>query len=230
MEEQQASPGKLQVRLPLLFAITLAIGMFLGQKLPHYDQHVALSLGAGGQGTIDEILRYVDAKYVDTANLEQLSTAAINQMLAQLDPHSVYISPDEAQAVEDDMNGGFEGIGVEFIMIEDTINVVTPLSGGPSEAAGILAGDKIVSISDTIVAGVKIDNGKIYKHLRGQKGSVVKIGILRNKETALRYFNVTRDIIPVKSLDVAYMTDDKTGYFKLNRFTSRTYQEFMEAL
>jgi carboxyl-terminal processing protease len=227
--EQQA--GKFQIRLPLILAATLAAGMFIGQQLPHYDQNIRLSGGSKrGSGTLDEILRYVSSKYVDTVNTASLRDEAIEHLLSKLDPHSVYISPDELKAVEDDMSGGFEGVGIEFIMIDDTMQVVTPLAGGPSEAAGILAGDKIVSINDTAIAGVKIDNGMIYKKLRGNKGSTVKLGILRGAETTQRFFNIVRAVIPVNSVDIAYMLDEHTGYLKINRFTDNTRQEFMEGL
>lgn len=231
---EQPSSSKFQVRLPLILAVTLAAGMFIGQQLPRYDQNLRFLPSAAqsgkGAGTLDEILRYVEAKYVDTVNTGALKNGAIEHLLEQLDPHSVYITPDELKAVEDDMSGGFEGIGIEFLVVDDTIQVVTPLSGGPSEAAGILAGDKIVTINDTAVAGVKIDNGRIFKKLRGQKGSLVRLGVLRGKERSLRSFTIARDVIPVKSVDIAYMLDDNTGYVKVNRFSARTYQEFMEAL
>lgn len=230
MTNNEQSP-KLQTRLPLLLAAALAVGMFIGQQLPHYDRNFRLeSKRAFNSGTLEEILRYVEAKYVDTVDVESLRTRAIEQLLDELDPHSVYISPDELKAVEDDMNGEFEGVGIEFIVLDDTIQVVAPLSGGPSEVAGILAGDKIVRINDSIIAGIKIETGKIYNKLRGPKGSKVKIGILRGKETTLRNFDVERDVIPVKSLEVAYMLDENTGYFKISRFNSNTYQEFMQSL
>ncbi len=230
MTNNEQSP-KLQTRLPLLLAAALAVGMFIGQQLPHYDRNFRLeSKRAFNSGTLEEILRYVEAKYVDTVDVESLRTRAIEQLLDELDPHSVYISPDELKAVEDDMNGEFEGVGIEFIVLDDTIQVVAPLSGGPSEVAGILAGDKIVRINDSIIAGIKIETGKIYNKLRGPKGSKVKIGILRGKETTLRNFDVERDVIPVKSLEVAYMLDEHTGYFKISRFNSNTYQEFMQSL
>lgn len=230
MTEIEQRP-KLQTRLPLLLAAALAVGMFIGQQLPHYDRNISLHpRNAAGSGTLDEILRYVEAKYVDTVDIEHLRATAIEHLLEGLDPHSVYISPDELQAVEDDMNGEFEGVGIEFIILDDTIQVVTPLSGGPSEAAGILAGDKIVSINDTIIAGIKIETGKIYNRLRGHKGSKVKIGVLRGRETALRYFEVARDVIPVKSVETAYMLDERTGYMKVAHFNENTYEEFMQAL
>lgn len=231
MSEQSNNPG-LQTRLPLLFAITLAAGMFIGQQLPrsgsHFSRKSEISVGNGS--VLDEIMQYVDARYVDTVNMETIKNTAIQQVLDQLDPHSVYISPEEAQSVEDDMNGSFEGVGIEYIMLDDTIQVITPMSGGPSETAGILAGDKLVTINDTIIAGKKIDNGTIYKKLRGAKGSPVKLGILRGKETTLRQITVIRDKIAVHSIETAYMIDDKTGYVKVNQFTSKTYNEFMEAI
>jgi len=206
------------------------IRMFLGQKLPHYNQHFSLSGAHGSGNPLDEILKYVDAKYVDSVNTELLRREAIEHLLSKLDPHSVYISPDELKAVEEDMSGGFEGIGIEFLMVDDTMHVITPISGGPAESAGILAGDKVVSINDTAIAGVKIDNGTIFRKLRGKKGTSVKVGILRGKEKLPQYFNLTRAVIPVQSVDVAYMLDDKTGYIRVNRFTERTNQEFMEGL
>lgn len=220
---------KYETRLPLILAVTLAVGMFIGQQLPHYDENVRMMGGvAKGGGALDEILRYVQSKYVDTVNIDDLRHETLDYLLAKLDPHSVYISPDELKAVEDDMSGDFEGVGIEFLMVDDTMQVVAPLSGGPSEAAGIQAGDKIVSINDTVIAGIKIDNALIYKKLRGEKGSSVKLGILRGSN--LRYFNVVRALIPVHSVDVAYMLDEQTGYLKINKFTDKTYQEFMEGL
>jgi carboxyl-terminal processing protease len=224
---------KLQIRLPLLFAVTLAVGMFIGQKLPHSDHYWRFLPGNSASesaGAIDEVMRYIEARYVDSVQLDEIKTSAIDEMLKHLDPHSVYISPDELQAVEDDMSGGFEGIGIEFIMVHDTMQVVTPLTGGPSEAAGIMAGDRIISINDTTIAGTGIDNGKIYKKLRGKKGSTVKVGIQRGNEPTMRFFNITRDVIPVKSVEVAYMLDAHNGYVKINRFSAKTYTEFMEAI
>jgi carboxyl-terminal processing protease len=230
MTDNEKRP-KLQTRLPLLLAITLAIGMLIGQKLPHYDRNFSLELGTSAKsGTLDEILRYVEAKYVDTIDTEELRAKAIEHLLDGLDPHSVYISPDELKAVEDDMSGAFEGVGIEFILVDDTIQVVAPLSGGPSEMAGILAGDKIVSINDTLIAGLKIETGKIYNKLRGPKGSKVKIGILRGHETAQQYFEILRDVIPVKSIEAAYMLDEKTGYIRIAQFNGNTYREFMQNL
>jgi len=236
MENEQVTSGdnikqpKYNIRLPLILAFTLALGMFIGQKLPHYDRNFSLSGASGSGNPLDEILKYVDAKYVDSVDTESLRREAIEHLLSKLDPHSVYISPDELKAVQEDMSGGFEGIGIEFLMVDDTMHVITPISGGPAEAAGIMAGDKIVSINDTVIAGVKIDNGTIFRKLRGKKGTGVKVGVLRGLEKSQRYFNLVRAVIPVQSVDVACMLDEKTGYIRVNRFTERTNQEFMEGL
>lgn len=233
MENNSTPPKKLQIRLPLLLALALAVGMFIGQKLPRQEANVRFMPGgqvAGNGGVFDEILRYVEARYVDTIDVERLKQDAVEHLLNQLDPHSVYISPEELQAVNEDMSGGFEGVGIEFLVVDDTIQVVTAMSGGPSEAAGLMAGDKIISINDTTVAGVKIDNAGIFKRLRGPKGSEVKLGILRGKDKSPRFFNIIRDVIPMKSVDVAAMLDDKTGYLKINRFSENTYEEFMQGL
>ncbi|MCB0545035.1 MAG: PDZ domain-containing protein, partial [Saprospiraceae bacterium] len=224
---------RFQIRLPIILAVTLAVGMFIGQQLPHFDKQIRLAPAyqpGGIASSIDEILRYIESRYVDTIKVNDLKTGAIDHLLEQLDPHSVYISPDELAAIEDEMSGDFEGIGIEFMMLDDTIQVVTPLSGGPSEAAGVLAGDRIVTINDSVVAGVKIDNGSIFKKLRGEKGSKVNLGIMRGREKKLRKYTITRDVIPVKSVDVAYMLDDRTAYVRITRFSARTYQEFMEAV
>lgn len=232
MTEQPAP--KAQVRLPLLLAAVLAVGMFVGQQLPRYENHLwftpAAYRHAHGNGPLDEILNYVTAKYVDSVDVESLREGAIAHLLEQLDPHSIYITPEELRHEDEVMNGNFEGIGIEFLIVDDTIQVVTPLAGGPSEAAGILPGDKIVTIEDSLVAGVKITNAEIFGKLRGPQGSTVRIGIRRGQERKLRQFTITRDVIPVHSVDVAYLLDAQTGYIKINRFSAPTYQEFMEAL
>ncbi|MCA0236955.1 MAG: PDZ domain-containing protein [Bacteroidetes bacterium] len=232
MMQDENSP-KWQIRLPLMLAAALTIGMFIGQQLPRYDSDVLFQMGNPGSvsgGTLDEILRYVQSKYVDSVDIDDVKTGAIDHLLEQLDPHSVYISPEELQAVEDDMSGEFEGVGIEYVFVDDTMQVVSVFPGGPSEMAGMLPGDKIVSIGDTVVAGVKIENKEIFRYLRGKKGTQVALGVKRGREKGLRSFTITRDIIPVHSVDVAYMLDEHTGYIKVNRFSATTYREFMEAL
>ncbi len=228
----QPENSQFQTRLPFYFALTLIVGLFLGQQLPRTAAHLreAQQSTASSQSVLDEMLRYIQARYVDTVNIEQLQSQAIQQLLHQLDPHTVYISPEEAKLAEEDMSGGFEGIGVEFIMLDDTIQIVTPIKGGPSEQAGIQAGDKIVTIDGANVAGVKIEQGTIFKKLRGPKGSQVVLGIQRGRAAGLQEFSISRDRIPLNSVETAYVLSEKVGYIKINRFTANTHAEFMEAL
>jgi len=230
MSDTNPTP-KFQVRLPLILAATLAIGMFIGQKLPRYDHQVRLLSGSvGTNGTLDEILRYVEAKYVDSVNVAELKDEAIAAVLDHLDPHSNYISPEERKALDDEMQGEFEGVGIEYLMVADTMQVIAPLSDGPAEKAGVVAGDRIIQIDDTPMAGVKVNTELIYKKLRGSKGSPVKLGIRRNAEAMLREITVIRDVIPVHSVLAAYMLDSLTGYVKVSRFNANTHKEFMSGI
>lgn len=234
-QDRPSAPNKLSIWLPLLFAIVLVTGMLLGMRMQSNMPKLVVEQEAPGpegigQGKIEEILRYVEAKYVDAVDKEALTQEVIDDLLSRLDPHSNYISAEELQAVNEQLKGNFDGIGVEFMVLDDTIVVVTPLAGGPSETAGILSGDRIVQIADSTIAGVGMDSDDIIKMLRGEKGTDVKIGILRGRENKLRQFTVTRDEIPMNSVDVAYMLDANTGYIKVNRFSATTYEEFMKAL
>ncbi len=229
-----SAPTTLQSRLPIILAAVLALGMFIGQQLPRYSGHLWIAPAAyrlsAARGPLEEILRYIEARYVDSVDVAQLQEEAIHHLLAQLDPHSAYLSPEEVSLEEEMMTGSFEGIGVEFLIIKDTIQVVSVISGGPSERAGLLAGDKIMSVGDSLLSGRGITNAEVIRRLRGPKGSAVRIGVLRGREEKLRYFTVERDVIPVHSVDAAYMLDEQTGYIKINRFSATTQQEFMEAL
>lgn len=234
-QDQKNTPGKLALWLPFLFAVVLVVGMLIGMRLEADGPSAALELGEtsfnnSGQGKIEEILRYIEAKYVDEVDRERLVQEMINQMLAKLDPHSNYITVDQLQEISEQLDGNFDGIGVEFMMLDDTIVVVAPLAGGPSEAVGIQAGDKIIQIGDSTIAGVSMDTRGVINLLRGDKGTVVSIGVLRGKEQKLRRFNITRDEIPMHSVDVAYMLDGKTGYVKINRFSATTHEEFMRGV
>jgi carboxyl-terminal processing protease len=168
--------------------------------------------------------------YVDTVNEDQLVEHAIVEMLKKLDPHSVYINKDEVKAMNEPLQGNFEGIGVQFNLLDDTIFIISPISGGPSEKVGILAGDRIVKIDSEDVAGVGITNNQVREKLMGEKGTRVTVTIKRRKELSLIDFTITRDKIPIFSLDAAYMVDDETGYIRLNRFSFTTVREFEEAL
>jgi carboxyl-terminal processing protease len=222
--------------LPLLLAIVLVGGMLIGMRLQPAtptivasDVHEIRSM-IGGQGRVEELIRYIEAKYVDDVDREELIRQAITEVLGELDPHSNYIPAEDLAAINEQLEGNFDGIGVEFMFLDDTIVIVAPLAGGPSEAVGIQAGDKIVMIEDSLVAGQGLSSDDIVGMLRGEKGSQVKVGIHRNQTDELLQFTITRDEIPMHSIDVATMLDEKTGYIKINRFSASTYEEFVQAL
>lgn len=234
-DNNQSTTKKLSIWLPLLFAIVLVAGMMIGMRMQANAPSLVTSpeeLNAmpAGQGKVEELLRYVEAKYVDDIDREVLLQEVIDELLARLDPHSSYISAESLREVNEQLEGNFDGIGVEFMVLDDTVVVIAPLVGGPSEEAGIMAGDKIVEIADSVIAGVKLAASDVIKLMRGEKGSVVKIGVLRDGESKTRHFSITRDEIPMNSVDVAYMLNDKVGYIKVNRFSATTYEEFMRAL
>lgn len=227
---------KFQIWMPLLLAMAVVGGMMIGLKLQTNTPSIVLKPkeeGTGNllaQGKIEELIRYIEAKYVDEVDRDKLIEKAINSIIKELDPHSNYISAEQLQNVNEQLEGNFDGIGIEFLTLEDTVVVVTPLVGGPSELVGIMSGDKIIKIEDTLVAGTELETQRIMDKLRGEKGTKVNISILRGKEDQLRTFTITRDKIPVHSVDVAYMIDPTTGYIKINRFSATTYEEFMKEL
>ena len=168
--------------------------------------------------------------YVDEVNEEELVEKAITSMLEELDPHSTYTNAEEARKMNEPLEGEFEGIGIQFQMMEDTLLVVQPVSGGPSEKVGILAGDRITAVEDTLIAGVKMSTEEIMSRLRGPKGSVVKLTIIRRDIDEPLTFDVKRDKIPLYSLDASYMITATTGYIRLNKFGANTIEEFQAAL
>lgn len=190
-----------------------------------------------------EILTYIDRDYVDTVDTDKLVENALGEMLSELDPHSSYIPPKDLTLVQSQLEGNFEGIGIEFNIVKDTIYVVTPISGGPSEAVGLQAGDKIVTVDGKNVAGIyqrknedgtvsegKVQNRDVFDLLRGPKGTHVTVGILRGQSSNPMDYTITRDKIPNYSVDVSYMLDNQTGYIKISRFAATTYEEFLTAL
>lgn len=237
MYQENKNPAKkIQVWTPLLLAMALVIGMLVGTRLQPTTSTIILenpkeSASNGiGQGRIEELIRYIEAKYVDDVNRETLIEEAIDNILKNLDPHSNYIPAEQLKEVNEQLEGNFDGIGIEFMIMEDTIVVVSPLVGGPSEAVGVLAGDKIVAIEDSIIAGVNITSKGVMNLLRGEKGSEVEISILRDRKSEPMKFTIKRDRIPMNSVEVAYMIDEVTGYIKISRFSATTYDEFMRGL
>lgn len=234
VNQSERAPSKINIFLPLLLSVFLVGGMLIGFKLksnviaPNGESISILAPSEAGR--LEELIRYIDARYVDEVDRNEMTESAINELLKQLDPHSSYISSKDLQEVNEQLDGNFEGIGIEFMILEDTILVVSPIAGGPSEKKGILAGDKIVEIEDSIIAGKNINTRDVVNMLKGERGSDVLIGIKRGEEAELKKFVITRDKIPLHSVEVGYMLDDRTGYIKVNRFSATTYKEFMEKL
>ena len=176
------------------------------------------------------LMRYINQLYVDSVGVEDLTERAIVNMLEDLDPHSVYFSADELKEADEPLNGNFEGIGVQFNIFRDTIMVVSPISGGPSERLGIRSSDRIVEVDGENVAGIGITNRDVMKLLKGPKGSIVQVGIQRDGVDELLVFDIVRDKIPIYSLDAAHMVDKNIGYIKVSRFAKTTMDEFRQAL
>jgi len=176
------------------------------------------------------LLRLIDSYYVDTTNVDKLTDEAIVDLLGKLDPHSVYISKEEVEKMNEPLVGSFEGIGISFNILRDTLMVVTTIPGGPSEKVGLMPGDRIMVVDGKPIAGVGLQNSDVMNMLRGDKGTRVDLQVLRNREKDLLDFTIIRDKIPLYSLDASYMLDDNTGYIKINRFAATTTEEFDEAI
>jgi carboxyl-terminal processing protease len=217
--------SRYQISLPIVLCLGLAAGVFVGSSFS--SRKSTAEVGSDVQ-KLREVLTKVHDEYVDTVNTSNLVDEAIQEMLHKLDPHSSYISAQDRIAANEDLRGNFDGIGVEFNIFQDTIVVVTPLSGGPSEALGVQSGDKIIRVDDKNLAGMGVTSADVMKALKGPKGTEVKVTILRRgKEID---YKIVRDKIPQYSVDVSYMVDNEIGYIKVNRFAATTYDEFHQAL
>lgn len=208
--------------LAIIFSFSL-----LQAQLPNTEEESTFRKSAE---KFTALLYHLEQNYVDSVDTESMVDNAIVKMLADLDPHSVYIPAEEVARANEGLEGNFEGIGIQFNILHDTIIVVSPIAGGPSEKLGIMAGDKIVSIEGVNVAGVGIQNSDVTEKLRGAKDTQVNVGIRRLGVKNVLEFDIVRDKIPINSLDAAYMATDKIGYIKLNRFSKTTMDEFSEAL
>lgn len=215
------------IKLPIFLSLALICGIFIGAVMSNNSSKNNIT---GNYLKYMEILNLIDRDYVDTVNIDELVDFSIDKMLEKLDPHTAYIPKKDIDMARSQLEGNFEGIGIEFNIIKDTIYVVAPISGGPSEAVGLQAGDKIVKVDDKNVAGINITNMDVFSKLRGKKGTQVKVSVLRKGSKAPLDFTITRDKIPTYSVDVSYMIDKETGYIKVSRFAENTYIEFREAL
>ncbi|MCE7042198.1 S41 family peptidase [Dyadobacter sp. CY312] len=216
------------VRLPIIIGLTLAAGMLIGSTF--FSGGKSLTDVAKSSAKFREVLMYVENNYVDSVNTEELVDYSISKMLEKLDPHTSYFNTEEATAARSQLESGFDGIGVEFNIYNDTVYVVTPLSGGPSETAGIQSGDRILMVNKEKLSGPGVTNAQVYKLLRGKRGTKVDLAIERVGLKDKMNFAVVRDRIPTYSVDAAYMIDQEIGYIKVSRFSETTFDEFKSSL
>jgi carboxyl-terminal processing protease len=219
---------KYSIYIPLLLAVALVAGILIGNKLSR-------NTGSGLPVTskmnkLDAIVDLIQNAYVDSISTDSLVEKTIPQLLKNLDPHTIYIPAKEMVGVEEEMRGNFGGIGVQFSIQNDTVMVVDVVSGGPSSKLGIIPGDRIVKVNDTLMVGKDVKNEKVLSKLRGEKGTKVNVGIKRKGIKDLISYTITRGEIPIYSVDVSYMIDETTGYIKVSRFAEQTYDEFMQGM
>lgn len=218
---------KIQTLLPLYFSIAVIIGMFVGYKL-HSNMPTAKSFfNASEKNKMEEVIELIKQRYVDPINIDSISEIGIVNVLETLDPHSVYIPAVDTKEVNEDLEGNFEGIGVEFNIFDDTVNILAVLPNGPAYKAGLVVGDKILSVNDSNAIGLN-ETSKFKSWVKGPGGTEVKLNIEREKKILTK--SLIRGTIPIVSVDASYMIDTEKGYIRLNRFSGSTYEEFMKAL
>lgn len=214
----------------MLLALCVVIGIGIGSFFTNHFSGNRLNIINSGSNRLNNLLHIIDDQYVDEVNIDSLVDKAIPQILAELDPHSVYISAKDVQTATDDLKGSFSGVGIEFTIREDTIHVQNVIKNGPAERAGLLAGDKIVTIDGKPFVGKVVTNEEAMHRLKGPKDTKVKVGVVRYGSTKVREFTVTRGEIPQKSISAAYMLDENTGYIRIKNFGETTYPELLIAL
>lgn len=222
--------NRFSVYIPFLLALAVVIGILIGNRLNRNSGNSQASFAASGTTKLDAVLELIQSSYVDSISTDTLIEKAIPQILKNLDPHTAYIPSKDLVGVEEEMRGNFGGIGVQFSIQNDTVMVVDVISGGPSSKVGIMPGDRIVTVNDTLLAGKGIKNEKVLTKLRGEKGTKVDVGIKRKGFKDLFAFKITRGEIPIYSVDVSYMINPNTGFIKVSRFGEHTYQEFMNGM
>ena len=216
--------------MPVMLALCVVLGIVIGTFYANHFSGNRLNIINSGSNRLNNLLHIIDDQYVDKVNLDSLVEKAIPQILAELDPHSVYMTAKEVQATNDDLKGSFSGVGIEFVIREDTIHVQGVIKNGPAERAGLLAGDKIVTIDDSAFVGKEVTNQEAMRRLKGPKDTKVKIGVARYGQKDVKQFTVTRGEIPQRSITSTYMIDDHTGYIRIKNFGENTYGELLVAL
>jgi len=207
--------------------ISLTIGIILGWLLNNRQPKINFSTN---EGKIYEIIKYLEENYVDSVSYKQLEDLSIEQLLLSLDPHSTYLTKEDLIASTDPVLGEFEGIGIQFRMVKDTVRIIYVIPYGPAYIKGIKAGDKIIEVNDKPIAGQKIKDIEIVKMLKGPQGTKVKLGIKREGHDEILHYVLTRDVIPIFTVDAAFLINPQTGYIRINSFSSNTAEEFKSAL
>lgn len=233
MENNQPQYSRFKLYLPFIMALVLIAGFLLGIYIrPKQSQtdRKFFSMGFDRSNQLNNIISFIQESYVDSVDRQTLTEDAIHSLLKNLDPHSAFIPARDFQEMNDPLMGSFEGIGIEFNMISDTVVVINPIAGGPSEKAGIMPGDRIVTVEEEVIAGVSMSTNDIVRRLKGEKGTTVNVEVVRTGVRELLPFSLIRDQIPQYSLDVAYMVDEEVGYIRLNKFSATTHQEFILAM
>jgi carboxyl-terminal processing protease len=218
---------KIQSWLPLLLSLVMILGMAGGYQLFRHMAWRNRPASAGGSSSVQQVLDLVKMKYVDSVGLDSIELASLSAITDRLDPHSVFIPASEISEVEADLTGNFSGIGVEYQMMQDTVVVVNLVEKGPAATAGLLSGDAIIAVNDSVIAGKNITGVRLRSLLRGKRGTTVKVSLLRDGSSLQK--TITRGEVPLPSVDAAYMIAPATGYIKLNRFAETTFFEFMDA-
>ncbi|MGP1469438.1 MAG: S41 family peptidase [Hoylesella shahii] len=224
------NPNKRNRYMPVLMAVCVAFGIVIGTFYANHFSGNRLNIINSGSNRLNNLLHIIDDQYVDNVNIDSLVDKAIPQILSDLDPHSVYISAKEMQAANDDLKGSFSGVGIEFNIRQDTLHVQNVVKNAPAEKAGLLAGDKVVSIDGKPFVGKTVNNDEAMRRLKGPKDTKVRIGVVRFGHKKPLEFTVTRGDIPQKSITASYMIDDKTGYIRIKNFGERTYPDLLIAL
>ncbi len=215
---------------PLWMALCVVVGILVGTFYANHFSGNRLSIINSNGSKLNNLLHYVNDMYVDTVDMNDLVEKAMPQILSELDPHSTYIAAKDVQIATDDLKGSFSGIGIEFTIRQDTIRVQNVISNGPAERAGLIAGDKIVEVDDSVFVGKKVTNEEAMHRLKGPKDTKVKLGILRWGEKEIQHVTITRGEIPTKSVTACYMLDPAAGYIRIKNFGENTYPELLIAL
>ena len=229
--------------LPTLTVIGVALGIFIGASLSQKAaaQRIIYQNGSWHleQSKVDRMLQLMESAYVDSINVDSITDEVMSELVQKLDPHSAYIPKEDLEMVNSELAGSFSGIGVQFTIQQDTVRIVAVIAGGPSEGVGVLAGDKLITVDDSLFVGKKINNEKVMRTLRGEKGTQVKLGIMRAGSPDMLYYNVTRGDIPVTSVDAKFIVEpnnesqkskEKIGFVRVNKFGATTYREFLAAM